>query len=167
MYKNILILIFILLPTSIYAHKLLLNVFDNGDNTITIEGLFSTGEPTPGALVLLESLSSGKNLYKKRLPSESELIVIIPKEPYKIILDGGPGHRIIKEGITPLEGYSKESNNLIQKKIVTVNNEFKTRDYILSISYFSAIFIFLMTIFISRRNTNKLLIELQKLKKNT
>ena len=102
------ILIFMFFSMSLFAHNLIMNVIDNKDNTITVVGEFSTGEDAAGAMIRLESLVNAEVLYKQRLPQESELTINIPKEPYQIVLDGGPGHTIVKEGIAPLEGFKKE-----------------------------------------------------------
>lgn len=103
--KKIFILISFVM--SMYAHNLIMNVMDNADNTITVVGEFSTGEDAAGALIRLESLLSGEILYKERLPQESELTITIPKEPYQIVLDGGPGHTIVKKGLLHLKDLIK------------------------------------------------------------
>lgn len=165
--KFIVILMF-LLTSFVYSHTLLLNVFDNEDNTITVEGVFSTGETAPGAQIRLESLSSGEILYKKRLPEESELIIDIPKESYKVILNGGPGHQIIKDGISPKEGFQKLS---ISKNInVTSSNPSNNKEgisegEIILFSILIALLLLIITIFISIKNTNRLIYELKHLNK--
>jgi len=105
--KKILIILSLVYTMS-YGHKLLMNVFDNEDNTITVEGLYSSGQKTSGAMIRVESLVSGEVLFKKRFPQESELIINIPSEPYQVVLDGGPGHIVVEKGIAPKEGFSKE-----------------------------------------------------------
>jgi len=72
--KKILIILS-LLYTVTYAHTLLMNVFDNEDNTITIEGMYSSGKKTIGAMIKIESLVSGKVLFKQRLPEQSESFI--------------------------------------------------------------------------------------------
>ena len=67
MHKVIHIYLLLFVPSTFWAHSLLLNVFDNEDNTISVEGIFSTGEPAVEAQVLLKALKNGKILYKKRL----------------------------------------------------------------------------------------------------
>lgn len=104
--KKILIMLSLVYTIS-SAHTLIMNVFDNDDNTITVEGLYSTGQKTMGAMIRLESLVSGEILFKQRFPQESELTISIPSEPYQVVLDGGPGHVIVEKGIAPKEGFSK------------------------------------------------------------
>ena len=71
------LLLILILPISINAHSLLLNVFDNEDNTITVEGIFNTGESAAGALIQLTSISSEEIIYEKRISEESELTIEI------------------------------------------------------------------------------------------
>ena len=162
--KKILIILTLLIMGA-NAHTLLLEVINNEDNTITIEGAFSTGEPADGALVKLKSLVSGKILYKKRLPLESFIVVNIPKEPYQVILDGGPGHIYTKDGIAPKEGYSQ---NLVNE----INNSFqegmskKTDNNILTFIYFLIVVLVLLAIFFSFYNTNRLLKQIKESNSN-
>lgn len=160
-YKLIFLLI---LPLSTYAHTLILNVFNNDNNTITVEGAFNTGQSAAGALIILEALNTGEVLYKKRLPDDSQLIIEIPKVPYQIVLDGGPAHQVIKPGIGVINTLKKETIKndkvkLSQSKVM-VNNT----NPIVTISIICAFSLLFATIFISIRNTNKLLIEIKKKK---
>lgn len=154
MFKKV--LIFLLVLTSLFAHKIVLNVIDNEDNTITIIGGYDTGQSAANALVRLESISSGKVLYEKRLSDESEMRVKIPNEPYKIVLDGGAGHTQIKEGIAPKGGFKTKKAK---------NTKHKTQNQQLNIAYIItllvAIVFMILTMFFSYKNTQKL-INLQK-----
>ena len=151
--------------TTLYAHTLLMNVVDNEDNTITVIGEFSTGEKAAGALVRLESLVSGEILFKQRLPVESELTINIPKEPYQVVLDGGPGHTIVKEGIEPLEGFTQEgkekakTNSNKLSKAENLNNEWDLTTIIL---FTICIVLLLLALYFSSRNTNKILNEIRQ-----
>lgn len=165
MKKIILILVCILNLTNINAHTLLMNVFDNEDDTITIEGQFSNGELAIGAMIRLESLNSGKVLYKKRLPDLSELTVSIPKEEYQIVLDGGPGHQIVKEGIEPLNGFLIKSKNNKEEKIElskerSMNMQWNNITIVLLSIAFILIF---LTLYFSSKNTNKILKQIKEL----
>lgn len=154
------ILIAILFSSSLFGHSLLMNVMDNEDNTITVAGEFTTGQLAPGAMLRLESLVNGNILFKQRLPESSELTVEIPKEPYQIVLDGGPSHQVVEKGIPPQEGFKKEaldkalvtSTNLSQPRSVT--NEWNNSTVILFMLSFILIG---FTIYFSRFNTNKIL----------
>ena len=162
MYKKIISLfILILTPSYLLSHTLLLNVFDNEDNTMTIEGIFNTGQTAPGAQVRLESLVTGKLLYKKRLPDESELTIKIPNEPYQIVLDGGPGHQIIQEGIEPKEGF--DTTLTAQSKTVKLSQPRNTMGLPIEmiISVVVAFILIFITMILSIFNTRKLLVELK------
>lgn len=164
--KITLLLSLFLLPTFIYAHTLLLNVFDNEDNTITVEGIFNTGQSAPGAQVRLESLITGEVLYTKRLPDESELNIQIPTEPYQIVLDGGPGHQMVQEGISPKGGFSKEITQ--KKKEIQVSqpkNSVNNMTSAMITSICVAFLLLFLTLFISIKNTNKLMYQLQNTKR--
>ncbi|RXJ60925.1 hypothetical protein CRV04_00165 [Candidatus Marinarcus aquaticus] len=147
--------------SSLYAHSLLMNIFDNEDNTITVMAEFSTGEKAAGALIRLESLVTGEVLYQKRLPLESELTIIIPKEEYQVVLDAGPGHTIVKEGIAPLEGFLKKvkaKNTAKLSQAQKTNNQWSA---LTTLFFVICIILFLMTIYWSNRNTNRILKQLK------
>lgn len=110
------ILMIILCMGSLFSHTLLLNLVDNKDGSIQIEAAFNTGQTAAGALVKIESLYSGKILFEERLPDESELKFQIPFEPYSVILGGGRGHRIVKNGPAPIGGFKKEAKISISKE---------------------------------------------------
>lgn len=164
MRNKFILVLMVLIPSFVYAHTLLLNVFDNEDNTITVEGIFSTGELASGAQIRLESLSSEEILYKKRLPDEGELTIKIPAEPYKVILNGGPGHQIVKKGIAPIEGFAKDILVNVSKAIISKpmkKNEGISETTITLIAIAISFLLLLLTIFISIKNTNKLIRELK------
>ncbi len=147
------VLVLFFLSSHAFAHKLLVGVMDNGDDTITVQGKFDTGASAEGALVRLEALGSGAVLFRQRLPLESEITVKIPMEPYRIVLDGGPGHITVKEGIVPRKGFTEkvaEKNTVSRPKANRTNLPF-----ILSTGM--AFFLLLLTLFVSIRNTNKIL----------
>lgn len=159
------VFIFLSLVITLYAHNLVMNIIDNKDNTITIRGEFSTGEDAAGALIRLESLISGEVLYKERLPNESELTITIPKEPYQIVLDGGPGHTIVKDGIAPIDGFTEELKTKVDntKKLSKAQNSTNDWDLLTIIFFTLCLILFVMAIYFSNKNTNKIL---EKLKEN-
>ena len=160
--KKVLLLMIFLFPVFTFSHTLLLNVYDNEDNTINIEGIFNTGQLAPGAEIRIESLISGELLYKKRLPDESELTVDIPKEPYQVVLDGGPGHQVVKKGVPPKDGFSKELTKEIKEVKLSeprASRQGMTIEMIISVSV--AFLLLFITILINIRNTNKLIKVLQ------
>jgi hypothetical protein len=156
--KKILI-ICLLVVTNIYAHTLIMNILDNEDNTITIVGEFSTGQKAVDAMIRLEALSTGNILFMKRLPDVGELTLDIPKEPYQVVLDGGPGHQIVRKGLAPISGYNLEStNNTTERKelsqAITAKNSWSLA-YIILISI--TLLLILLSIYVSKRNTDKIL----------
>lgn len=146
------------------AHTLLMNVMNNDDDTITVRGEFSTGELASGALIKLESLLSGNVLFQQRLPESSELIIAIPKEPYQVVLDGGPGHSVVKEGIAPLEGFpadvkAKATTGAKLSQAQNGNGEWD----LATVTMFSiAVLLFALTLYFSSRNTRLLLLQMKK-----
>ncbi len=158
--KKIFILISFVM--SMYAHNLIMNVMDNADNTITVVGEFSTGEDAAGALIRLESLLSGEILYKERLPQESELTVTIPKEPYQIVLDGGPGHTIVKKGVAPLEGFNQELKGKSINSKLSKPQESNNWNVITILFFTVCLILFALAIYFSNKNTNKILHQLKK-----
>lgn len=166
MNKRILInfILLLSLPSFIYAHTLLLNVFDNEDNTITIEGIFNTGEAATGAQIRVEALGSGELLYKKRLPDESELTIEIPVEEYQIVLDGGPGHQVVKMGIAPKNGFSKTVSKEKKAKLSEPRNKNKQWSVALMVTIALAFVLLFITMYISIINSNKLMLQLKDTK---
>jgi len=146
------------------AHTLLMNLMNNDDNTITVHGEFSTGELASGALIKVESLISGTVLFQQRLPESSELIIAIPKEPYQVVLDGGPGHTIVKEGIAPLEGFSTDVKAKANTggKLSQAQNGNGEWD-MATVSMFSiAVLLFALTLYFSSRNTRLILLQMKQ-----
>ena len=151
--KTIKLFILIFIPISLFAHSLIINLIDNEDGTITIVGAFSTGESASGALVKIQANESKKILLEKRLDDESEITIKIPDIPYTVILDGGSGHSISKEGIAPKEGFKKSEK--VKTKAKTKEN--KQVNPTLKILFSIAFLLFISTILISIFNTNRLL----------
>lgn len=156
----------LLLSSQVFSHTLLLNVYDNEDDTISVEGIFNTGQLAPGAEVRLEALVTGELLYKKRLPDESELTIKTPKEPYQVVLDGGPGHQVVKAGIEPKGGFSKEITNISKKtkevKLSKPRDTMQGMTIEMMISVSIAFILLFITILISIRNTNKLMKQIKE-----
>ncbi|RXJ88595.1 hypothetical protein CRV01_12070 [Arcobacter sp. CECT 8983] len=155
------ILVFLLLSISLNAHTLLMDVIDNEDNTITVVGAFSTGEKTVGALVKLESLVSGEVLFQKRLPEESELTIEIPKEQYQVVLDGGPGHTVVKEGFAPLEGFAKKASMETSSKKLSQNQQGTIVNTSVIVLFSIAFILLALTLYFSARNTKMLTAQIK------
>lgn len=103
-------IVVLFLKSTMFAHTALLQMSDNEDGTMEIFGGFSTGQSAAGAKILIKSQITSNILYENRVPQSGTLIVQIPKEPYLVVLDSGPGHRVEKTGeIEPTNGFNKES----------------------------------------------------------
>lgn len=156
------ILSFLFFSNSLFSHTLLLEEFDNEDETMEVIGSFSTGARAEGALLRIESLSSASILFEKRLPESSSLIIPIPKEAYLLVLDGGPGHQVVLEGkIQPKGGFSvsttkKENKELSKNR--SSSQEWSTA-YIVILSI--AFLLIFLTLYISSKNTTKLMLMIQ------
>jgi len=79
------------------AHTLFMNLNDNEDGTVTVEGMYSTGALASKTEVRLEN-HDGKILFKGKTNEDGELEFKKPKQPYTIILDAGPGHTASEDG---------------------------------------------------------------------
>ena len=145
--------------TNLYAHTLVMNLLDNEDDTLTIVGQFSTGQNAVDAMVRVEALKSGTLLFQKRLPDEGEVTIPIPLEPYQVVLDGGPGHQLVQDGIPPIKGFkeSKINNKTETKELSKAKNSRNTWSlaYIVLISF--TLLLLILTIYYSKRNTDKIL----------
>lgn len=172
--KKILIILSLFYTLS-FSHNLIIEVLNNDDNTLTIVGGYDTGDKAGGAMVRFEALSTGKILYKKRLPYESELTITIPKEPYQIVLDGGPDHVLIQAGIVPKEGFIKDKKSQVDgikimqtssSTMTTQLSQAKNNTHIwgnLTIFLFTmCLLLFSLAIYFSFKNTQKILKEIKK-----
>lgn len=160
MKKYLQLLILILLPLSIFAHELEVKIVDNKNGTFTILGQFNTGESAAGALVILEALNTKEILKEARLDDNGKLTLKIPTQPYQIVFDDeDEDHKIIKEGIEPIGGFKKQE--VKQQKQSKTNMQISSSKAV-TICIIIAFILLFAILFISIRNTNKLLNELKK-----
>lgn len=118
--KLLLISIFFIFAQILNAHSVVLNTMDNEDGTMEIFGGFSTGQSAVGAKFVIRSQIHGKILYENRVSKSGTLIVKVPSEPYIIILDSGPGHRLEKIGdIKPKEGFESKGSKPVKVAFLT------------------------------------------------
>jgi len=162
MKKFMMWLMVLMMPTLMCAHTLLLHVSDNDDDTLTVKGEFSTGEGASGALVKLQALGSQEIVFQQRLPDSSELIVAIPKVPYEVILDGGPGHQVTRKGIAPKAGFEKTATK--SESAAPTKAMSQSVPLALSVCLGLAFVLLGATLFISIYNTNRLLKKLNAAK---
>lgn len=162
---NIFILL-LLLPLSLYSHSLLLNIMDNEDGTIMISGAFNTGESAAGALVKVQAIESEEILFQKRLTNSDELNIKIPNVPYQIVLDGGEGHVVVKDGIAPKGGFilKKSNSTKVKEKSKSRGDKMGSISLAVTVSLIIAFLLFFATIFVSSRNTKLLINEISNSK---
>ncbi len=94
------LLVVLALPGVGLAHTLYMNVNANDDGTVTIEAMFSTGAMGAELPLILENLD-GSPIKTFKLDEDGELTFKIPNVPYRIFLDGGPGHTVREDGPGP------------------------------------------------------------------
>lgn len=91
-------LIALLLVTApAFGHTLFMNLTDNEDGTVSVEGMFSTGA-TAANLPLYLMNENEKQILKIKLDENGEAEFNIPDQPYTVFLDGGPGHTVREDG---------------------------------------------------------------------
>ncbi len=155
-----------LLPLSIFAHDLLVDLVDNKDGTMQINGVFSTGESVAGVLFKINTLHSDETIFQQRLTNE-KLVVTIPSIPYKVILlDEEDGDFVEKIGIEPPQGFLKvELKDIKKQKKQEAPNRFGMKlssSTAVNVSIILGFLLLFATIYVSIRNTNKILQQLKE-----
>lgn len=92
--------------TAVWAHTPLLMLEDNEDGTLTVEGGYSTGAGAAGVDLYVKTKMDRTILLQERFPESSILEIEIPNEPYYLVFDGGPGHKVVKDGPPPPDGFT-------------------------------------------------------------
>jgi len=93
----LLVALLLMIAAPAQAHTLFMTVTDNDDGTVSVEGMYSTGAVAAATPLRLVD-SKGKVLFKGLTDDAGELTFDKPKTGYRIILDGGPGHRVEEDG---------------------------------------------------------------------
>lgn len=158
MKKYLILFLLLILYTNINAHELEVNVIDNKNNTITISALLNTGESAVGVLVRLEDKNTKEIIFQKRLPKSNQLTTNIPKVAYIIVFDEGDDDLTIEEGIPPKEGFQEQKKK--EKKKSRGDAQISTNNAVV-FSIIIAFLLLLSIMFIGKRNTDKLIKELQ------
>jgi hypothetical protein len=91
------------------AHTPLLFLEDNGDGTLYVQAGLSTGESAGGSKVFIREKETGRPLITITMPDSGKINVPMPKVPYTVTLDMGPGHIVTKTG--PLKGEARMSDS--------------------------------------------------------
>ncbi len=101
-----LVLILCIAAAPAMAHTPLLMLEDNEDGTLTVEGGFSTGAGAAGVDFYVKAKVDQRIILQDKFPESSIIELDIPKEPYYLVFDGGPGHKVVKDGVPPPEGFT-------------------------------------------------------------
>ena len=154
------IYILFLITAYLHSHELMMNVIDNKDNTVSI----IAGETIEGAMIRFESLQTGEVIFKQRLPKESELTISIPNEPYQIVLDGGPGEKIVKGGVSLNNEIldKRKINPKAVEKLTKPEHEEHDFDTLTLALFLIAFMLFFLTIYFSAKNSNKIVALLKE-----
>ena len=80
-----------------FGHTLFMNLADNGDGTVSVEGMFSTGASAANLPLYLMD-ENEKQILKIKLDKNGEAEFTIPDQPYTVFLNGGPGHTVREDG---------------------------------------------------------------------
>ncbi len=83
------------------AHEPYLLVSARDDGTFTAEAGYSDGVSVEGLRLLVRDRGSGELLSEHRLPAGGKLTLPRPARPYRVVFEGGPGHRLTKPGPEP------------------------------------------------------------------
>ncbi|WP_321413803.1 hypothetical protein [uncultured Desulfobacter sp.] len=95
----------VLVTAPAFGHTLFMNLTDNEDGTVSVEGMFSTGAMAANLpLYLLDK--NEKKILKIKLDENGEAEFNIPDQPYTVFLDGGPGHTVREDG--PINSEKKQ-----------------------------------------------------------
>ena len=80
------------LVLSAQAHTALMTCFDNGDNTITCEGGFSSGASGSGVTIYIEK--NNTKIIDSIMNEDSEFTFDKPIGKYSVSFDAGKGHLV-------------------------------------------------------------------------
>jgi uncharacterized lipoprotein NlpE involved in copper resistance len=89
----------LLLAGQAFAHTLYFTLYDDGENSIELEGMYSTGEMAMKTPVRLYDQKTGKLLWEGKTDEFGICTFTRPDAPYEVELDAGPGHQARENGI--------------------------------------------------------------------
>lgn len=78
---------------SVHAHTPLCSCYDNGDGTVECEGGFSDGSSATGVPIFVYD-ANNTVLLEGKLDANSTYAFNRPKGDFKVVFDGGEGHRV-------------------------------------------------------------------------
>ncbi len=98
--------LFLLIILPVFAHSPLLIIEDSDDEFVYVKAGFSNGQDASGMQLYIKSKFDNRIIEKLKFPKTSQLQIKIPKEPYYMTFDGGPGHKVSKNGPAPKGGFT-------------------------------------------------------------
>lgn len=81
-----------------HAHEPYLLLTANADGTFTAEAGFSDGVSVAGLKLVVRDRGTGEVRSEHTVPASGKLTLPIPSAPYRVVFEGGSGHRISKPG---------------------------------------------------------------------
>ena len=87
-----------LLLARTHAHEPYLLLTANADGTFTAEAGFSDGVSVAGLKLIVRDRGTGEVRSEHTVPASGKLTLPIPPAPYRVVFEGGSGHRISKPG---------------------------------------------------------------------
>jgi hypothetical protein len=81
-----------------HAHEPYLLLTANADGTFTAEAGFSDGASVAGLKLIVRDRGTGEVRSEHTVPGSGKLTLPIPAAPYRVVFEGGSGHRISKPG---------------------------------------------------------------------
>ncbi len=81
-----------------HAHEPYLLLTANADGTFTAEAGFSDGVSVAGLKLIVRDRGTGEVRSEHTVPASGKLTLPIPPAPYRVVFEGGSGHRISKPG---------------------------------------------------------------------
>lgn len=81
-----------------HAHEPYLLLTANADGTFTAEAGFSDGVSVAGLKMIVRDRGTGEVRSEHTVPASGKLTLPIPPAPYRVVFEGGSGHRISKPG---------------------------------------------------------------------
>lgn len=96
---TVFIVTILLMASQVHAHSLFLSLADIGDNTIELQGMYSTGQQAVQTPVKVYRAKDNKLIWQGETDDLGSCVFSRPDEPYEVELDGGPGHTVREDGI--------------------------------------------------------------------
>ncbi len=114
--KRIFILfLFFTILAPLFAHTPLLIIEDSDDEWVYVKAGFSNGQDAGGMTLFVKSKFDNRVIDQLKFPEISQLTIRIPAEPYYLVFDGGPGHKVVKNGPAPGSGFTIHSEAVNNK----------------------------------------------------